>query len=123
MRRFGVILAFLAAFMLLIGLASAESVTVDGFTVVQNEDGNFITSVDDSVINDGVLLIPETLGEIQINGYEPSLLRDEIKLIICSVNCSIHANEDNAPEQTLRSRAFRRMPWTGCLKCRRVNMR
>ena len=110
MKRMRVILLLAMAFILLAGAAFAEetgsagkTTELDGYTVRLQDDGCWIAGVPETAVQDGILTIPETVGEKQVFGYLPSAVGEDVRLVIQPRNNGIVCEEDaDAPDKTIR---------------------
>ena len=84
-----------------------EAKTIGGFTVqMQGESDCIIQDVSEEEIRDGVLIIPMELEGINVEGFLPQVVKDNVNLVICHENRSVWCDEDTAPDATLRFNAL-----------------
>ena len=112
MKKTRILLALGLALLLAFSLASAEdagkgSKTVDGFTIEKLNDSDCrILDTDEANIKDGTLIIPDVLDGMNVNSFYPAVVKEGVRTVIYPVTAWLDANEDNAPDQTLRFNAL-----------------
>lgn len=103
MKHLRVLLLLAMALMLLLGAASAEETKVEGFTIrPEGDEGCVIAGVPETALQDGVLLIPEKVGEKTVYGFLPSAVSEDVRLVIHPRDRGVRCDEDDAPEKTMR---------------------
>ena len=87
------------------GEDASAPVVVEGFTLDFPWEGNtsecVIAGADDSLIQDGVLVLPEKLGDYAVRGYRLSLINGNVRILVANWNCRLYKDEEEAPDSKL----------------------
>ncbi len=87
------------------GEDASAPVVVDGFTLDFPWEGNtsecLIAGADDSLIQNGVLVLPETLGDYKVKGYRLSLISGNVRILVANWNCRLYKDVEEAPVSNL----------------------
>ena len=81
-------------------------VVMEGFTLEFPWEGNtsecVIADADDSLIQNGILVLPEKIGDYDIRGYRISLFSDsKIRILVSSSNYGLYKENEEAPDSKL----------------------